>query len=620
MDSTINGAAVSTKDFPGLLGAKVKVNGAPLTPEQNDLILEFEVETVVNRPDMCTLTFAMQLDAMGQEAKNLPALPAGAQLEVAVDMGGSKPLFAGEITATTYEHFGGRTTLSVTAYDRRHRLYRGEQSRTFTKATYANVVQKLCQEAGLTAKVDGLPNVLHPFLLQRQCSNGDYLDAILAEVGAVSLSDGAGKAKVTTLAKLDESDKQPVDTIEFSVEVTRYSFRSTSDADHDKVTVRGWDPMRKQAFVADPPGAARPAIPAAKGCADYRKPVHSTHNALSADEAKAIAHGISARQRALAVQLEAAGVGNPKLTAGKLIEVKNVVKDFEGKYRLTSVRHNFSPDGFTTEFSCRGFGDHTMPGMLQQAVLGQEAGPRPSQGPKGVFPAIVTNLRDPEKLGRVKVKLPWLSDTVGSDWFWVVSPGAGAGRGFFVLPEVNDTVLVAFEAGDVRRGYVLGGLYNGRDKPPGADHLGSDGKVNKRVIQTRAGHKLVLDDSESAPGIELVTKSGKLKVSLDDKATVFKLESGKDVIVDAKGNITIKSVGNVEVTATGDLKLSGNNVNVEAKMDLVLKGGMNVKVDGGMNTEIKGGMNAKLTGGAGTEVSSGAITTVKGALVKINCP
>lgn len=618
MDSTISGAAISRKTHHALIGAKVKVGGSPLTPEQNDLILDFEVETVINRPDMCTITFAMELDGTGQEAKNLPKLPAGAQLEVGVDQGGIKPLFVGEITATTYEHFGGRTTLSVTAYDRRHRLYRGELSRTFLKMTYDDVVKKLLAEVGMTATVEGLPALRHPFLLQRHCSNGDYLDAILAEVGAVTLSDGPSKAKVTTLDKLDKSDSQPVDTIEFSVEVSRYSFLSTSDADHDKVTVRGWDPIRKEAIVSRPPGAASPAIPAAKGCPDYRKPVLSTHNAFSVEEARAIANGISIRQRASAVQLEAAGLGNPLLRAGKLIEVKNVVKDFEGKYRLSSVRHSYSTEGFTTEFSCRGFGDHTMPGMLQQAVLGHEAGPQPSEGPEGVWPAIVTNVKDPEKLGRVKVKFPWLSDTEELDWLRLVTVGAGADRGFFVMPEVNDEVLVAFEGGDIRRGYVLGGLYNGRDKPPGGDHVNGAGQVDKRIIQTRSGHMLTLDDSTGASGIELVTKSGKLKVSLNDKDTVFMLESGKDVVIDAKGNVTIKSVGDMEVAATGDLKISGKNVKVEAQTNLVLKGGMNVKVDAGVDAEVKGNARAKVSGTAGVEVSSTAITQVKGALVKIN--
>lgn len=619
MDTTVSGAASSKKDFPSLIGVQVKVGGSPLADQQMGLLVDFEVETVVNRPDMCTLTFVSGLDAKGQEAKDLPTLlRSGAELEVGIEAGGKTPLFAGEITARTYEHVGGRTTISVTAYDRRHRLYRGEKSRTFEKMSYADVVNKLFREAGMAVSVEGLPQITHPFLMQRQCSNGDYIDAILAEAGAVSLSDGRNKAKVTTLDKLDTSDTQPVDSIEFSVEVTRYSFRSTSDGDHDKVVVSGWDPQQKKGIMADPPGVKPSAVPAAKGCADYQAPVRSTHNAFSVAEAKAIANGISVRQRANAVQLDAAGVGNPKLSAGKLIEVKNVVSDFEGKYRLSSVRHTYSADGFTTEFSCRGFGDPTTTGMLQQAVLGQEAGERPSGGLEGVVPAVVTNAKDPDKLGRVKVKIPWLGDDIQSDWLRVVTVGAGSKRGFFVLPEVNDEVLVVFEGGDVRRGYVLGGLYNGKDKPPGADHLGGDGRIDKRVIQTRSGHVLSLNDSNDASGIELVTKSGKLKVLLDDKQTVFKLDSGKDVVIDAQGQITIKSVGNMEIAATGDLKLSGNNVKVEAQTDLVLKGGTNVKVDAAVNAEVKAGVAAKVKGTAMGEFDGGALGVVKGAVVKIN--
>ena len=79
----------------------------------------------------------------------------------------------------------------------------------------------------------------------------------------------------------------------------------------------------------------------------------------------------------------------------------------------------------------------------------------------GVEVAIVTNVKDPNKLGQVKVCFPRLPGKPESDWVRVVQPAAGAGRGFYWIPEVNDEVLVAFEFGDIRRPFVVGSLYNG---------------------------------------------------------------------------------------------------------------------------------------------------------------
>ena len=110
----------------------------------------------------------------------------------------------------------------------------------------------------------------------------------------------------------------------------------------------------------------------------------------------------------------------------------------------------------------------------------------------GVVFGIVTNNKDPEGLGRVKVKLPWMADELESNWARVVTPMAGAQRGIYFLPEVDDEVLVAFEHGSAEHPYVLGALWNGKDKPPESN---SDGKNNTRTIRSRSGHVIRLTDT-----------------------------------------------------------------------------------------------------------------------------
>ncbi|MGH9844765.1 MAG: phage baseplate assembly protein V [Blastocatellia bacterium] len=84
---------------------------------------------------------------------------------------------------------------------------------------------------------------------------------------------------------------------------------------------------------------------------------------------------------------------------------------------------------------------------------------------------VVTDNKDPARLGRVKVKYPWLSAEQTSDWARVVSPGAGRQRGLQFTPRVEDEVLVGFEMGDVHHPYVIGGLWNGQAKPHDPDDV-----------------------------------------------------------------------------------------------------------------------------------------------------
>src|SRR5574338_1021126 len=152
---------------------------------------------------------------------------------------------------------------------------------------------------------------------------------------------------------------------------------------------------------------------------------------------------------------------------------------------------------------------------------------------------LVTNNKDPEKLGRVKVKFPWLSEEDESDWLRVVVPGGGNNRGLLFLPEVNDEVLVGFEQGDINRPYVLGGLWNGQDATICVDNTTvKAGKVEQRLIVSRTGHKIVIDDSSDKGGILITDKNGnKIELAIKDDS----------LTISTKGNITITSQKNLTV-------------------------------------------------------------------------
>lgn len=187
----------------------------------------------------------------------------------------------------------------------------------------------------------------------------------------------------------------------------------------------------------------------------------------------------------------------------------------------------------------------------------------------GVTIGIVTNNKDPDGLGRVKTSLPWMADQVESDWARVVTPMAGAGRGVYFLPEVNDEVLVAFEHGNPDTPYVLGGLWNGKDKPPESN---SDGKNDRRAIRSRSGNVIRLTDTDGDAKIEIIDSSGKNTIVISAKNNTITITAASDVTIQSS-NGKLKLSGNgVEITSTSTVKVEASQ-----SMDLKSSGQLNVK-------------------------------------------
>ncbi|HEV2705509.1 MAG TPA: phage baseplate assembly protein V [Pyrinomonadaceae bacterium] len=193
----------------------------------------------------------------------------------------------------------------------------------------------------------------------------------------------------------------------------------------------------------------------------------------------------------------------------------------------------------------------------------------------GVVVGVVTNNQDPDGMGRVKVKFPWLSDMDESNWARVAAPMAGKERGLYFLPEVEDEVLVAFEHGDVRFPYVVGSLWNGKDAPPAKN---DDGKNNVRVLKSRSGHVVRLTDDDGKEMIEIIDKSTKNSIVFDTSKNTITVTSDKDIVLSAaKGTIKldaqqieiassnatkIESGANMDVKATGQMNVKGQTINL----------------------------------------------------------
>ena len=189
----------------------------------------------------------------------------------------------------------------------------------------------------------------------------------------------------------------------------------------------------------------------------------------------------------------------------------------------------------------------------------------------GVVVGIVSNNQDPEKLGRVKVKFPWLAPDDESNWARVVAPMAGPDRGISLLPDVDDEVLVAFEKGDPRAPYVLGALWNGVDKPPSLKDNDADNDL--LVLKSRSGHLVVLDDTSGSEKIEITDKTGKNLVRIES--------SSNAITIEADGDISLKA-------ANGSITLDAKSVTVKTSAEAKVEAGSTLDLKAGGTLTVKG--------------------------------
>ncbi|HXO38615.1 MAG TPA: phage baseplate assembly protein V [Candidatus Acidoferrum sp.] len=184
----------------------------------------------------------------------------------------------------------------------------------------------------------------------------------------------------------------------------------------------------------------------------------------------------------------------------------------------------------------------------------------------GIYPALVSDIKDPDGNGRVKVTLPWSPDT-GSDryemWARLATLMGGNNRGSWFVPDVNDEVLVAFEGGDPRRPYVLGGLWNGSDSPP--ESMDGSGQNNKKVLRSRNGVKITLDDQNGQEKFIAETPGGQKITLQDGPGSIEIADSNGNFIKLETSGVTVNAAIKVTVTAT-QAEINASVVTVNAPM------------------------------------------------------
>lgn len=155
----------------------------------------------------------------------------------------------------------------------------------------------------------------------------------------------------------------------------------------------------------------------------------------------------------------------------------------------------------------------------------------------GVATGIVSNNQDPDGLGRVKVRMPWLSEASESDWAPVITWMGGSRTGAVSIPEPDDLVLLGFEHGDLNHPYVLGIIRTSHEPP---DYDNEDGGNHTRSIRSRSGHELRFVDGAEENGEKIVLSTqGGHQITLDDSQgstrVTLKTAGGNEIVIDDEG-------------------------------------------------------------------------------------
>ena len=498
---------------------EVEADGMPLVPADARALGEIRVQQRLSLPTLCELTFLDPGGALAEAASLSP----GASLRVTVE-GHNEPLFTGQVTGVDYEYGPAHAReVHVRGYDLLHQLRKHQPVETHIELTLQELARTLVSDLGLSveAVMDG--PVQHQLIQYRQ-SDLELLTELAMRCGMyftlrdrvlhILTLEGIGNAVALSLGS---------SLLEVDIEVN-------TDTACRRVAATGWDPWHAESHRghADQPLVGRRVtVTAGAACVGGSGERAIVDEVLQADrQAELIAQAELDRRVAGEVTLWGVADGNPVLRPGTPVEVEGVAAPLAGRYVLTAVTHIIDREkGFVSEI------DTSPPTAV------------PPPRATCVTLGRVTQVEDPEGLGRVRVMLPNYSE-VETSWLGVLVPGAGNGKGIIALPDVDDRVLVLLVNGDPAQGVVLGGLY-GTQAPPDAGV--EAGAVRRYTLVTPGGQRVRLDDGEGTVRVEngdgnfLELAPNELRMG-DSKGSVIELTPSR-CLIHAAASLEIEAPG-----------------------------------------------------------------------------
>jgi phage baseplate assembly protein gpV/phage protein D len=460
------------------------------------------VRQTLNAPSLAEVVFA--------EPPSVRDLKIGTGLTFGLDA--NITLFDGEITTIEHQRDGSEGhVVRVRAYDRLHRLRKKQRARVLKDVTASDIAGELAGALGLEHEA-AEPGPSRRFAVQTEQSDFEFLLEAASGAGLhVYLDDGT--LKLLTLA--GEGD-----AIELKHGRDLANVRSVASAETLRrfTKIRAWDVLHTKLLDETVSLARQDAeemhSAGQDAFGDIGQRTLFNRVAPSAAETEGFAQADIDRAVQGELIIEGKADGNPEIRPGRAVNIVGVDDDVDGRFTVTQALHRFTEEaGYFTDFS-------TAPP------------PRPARCSGPVFTyGVVSDVDDPDRLSRIRAQLPLLGD-LESDWMPVMMMGAGKSKGFAVLPEIEDTILIVFPDGNPASGIVLGGLY-GENSAPGLVASGA----RPFVLSTANGQVFMLD---AANALASLVTSGGDRFELGPKGS--HLFATQDLLIEAPGRtLTIRA-------------------------------------------------------------------------------
>lgn len=592
----------------------IKCNGADLAPATLDALVDMRVARSLGVPAYARLAFRVETTGSGLSSDAITAkIGDTMSIEVTGSDSSSAPfrIFDGLVVSLGVELDSGTSQhVIIECYDALYKLGRKSVTKAYTEQTASDIIRSAAADAGLQVGSIEATRTRHDVTYQYATAYA-LVDRLVRDAGAEWFVDD------NKLYVRKRSSTAAPHTLKVGENLRSFSARFSATEHVDRVKVRGWDPRGKQAIVgeatykASASGSSNGLTAGSLGVVGGTETLTIPRPVVDAADAEQIARAIVDRRGKEMLRARGEAFASGAVKPGATLRLEGLGAKWNGDYYCTAVEFTFAGESLRMFFDV----GPSEPDSLVDILGGAGTGPTLEKMLGSLTVGIVTNNNDSKgSMHRVKVKLPYLSDQGETGWARVLQSGAGSNRGWSVLPEVGDEVLVGFEHGDIDHPFVLGGLPNGTDVPKYAigETVIGDKVVNRR-FNSRLGHEIWLSDAESSAdqfvqihtaGKEATVKVGVESIEVTAKDIPITLSNNQNgsITMAANGDITIKG-GEIKITATKDLTLEGANINIKSTQGAV-------KATATSTLDMKSN--------AGSTLESSAITTVKGTMVKIN--
>ncbi|MPT31094.1 MAG: type VI secretion system tip protein VgrG [Chryseobacterium sp.] len=459
---------------------------------------------------------------------------------------------------------GGYGDLHITGYAPSILLESGKDCQSFEDKTLEQIIKQVTEEYPQEAKVEVSSDHLNeynkkafPYTVQYKESDYEFIKRLAIRHGEYFYYNGEKLIfgnTVQPILKLGEN----VDLIavEFEMRMQAQDFTFISYDTQSGAKIEKNSNGERSEFKESPFQVI--ATNASKNIFKKKPKMHFNHTGI---------HDSSEGQLEEAVRLEKERRENlmqvkgrsktPELKIGGRAQLSDINGKAMETYRIIEIKHVYEPGDYYNEFV--GIPDlfNAVPFIDTEAV------------PKGEEqPARVMDNNDPMGMGRIRVQFPWQEDkNQTTPWIRLIQPHSGAGKGFHFIPEIGEEVLVGFEAGNAEKPFVMGTHYNGSETS--SYHTSGN---DKKVIHTRSGTKIILNDAEGSVFIEdpsgntyLMDGQGNINVNAPKNMSFTAgenvlINAGNNIIASAQKNVNILAGEDITETANDDYNLTASNI------------------------------------------------------------